>query len=231
MLVAPAGLVRRRHVGWTSRLLYSRAGVLPEPLARRLVRRRLRGGPSGATAVTPAPVPAPAPAKPGDVDDPVSAELGGVAPGAAAVGAPPPPPSGPASFDAAPLFPARPLVTVAAAVRWQLEQHAGFVPAFVSSIRHGPIHDQHEDWRRVGARLAARRLEPGGAEGEGPRRSGKVLVVLGRTDPIILAEEIAEDAEACLGKEGVEIVVLEAGHEVCSQYTASVSFHVEASSG
>ncbi|ROT38772.1 alpha/beta-hydrolase [Sodiomyces alkalinus F11] len=45
VLVTPGGLIRSHHVSRTSRLLYSE-GVLPEPLLRRLVRRRLEPRPS-----------------------------------------------------------------------------------------------------------------------------------------------------------------------------------------
>jgi len=222
-LVAPSGLVRTTHITWKSRLLYSTAGILPEGVVQWMVRRRLQGGPvhsnnTAATGLAPAPA-----VKPGDADDPIAAELGGVAPpSASSSAATPAPPTGPSSFDAAPLFPHRPLVTVASAVAWQLQHHAGFIPAFVSSIRFGPIHDQAENWRRIGGRLAAQR-EGGGAEGEG-LQEGKVLMVLGRTDPIILREEIVEDAEGVLGREGVEVCVLEAGHEVCLMRCACCCF-------
>ncbi|KAL2353031.1 alpha/beta-hydrolase [Cryomyces antarcticus] len=214
ILIAPAGLVRPAHIGWKSRVLYS-TGWLPERLLQWLVRRRLEGGPSGAVAVTPRPqdlsddVAA-------DADNAVAAEVGTIASSAPQSNSNAPG----TSFDAAPLFPHRPHISPAAAVRWQLLSHLGFLPAFMSSIRYAPIHSQHDRWTLIGRRLSARKSSGASASSssssssENRQQQGKVLIILGRTDPIIVETEIAPDAREVLGRENVEVVVLEAGHEV-----------------
>ena len=115
----------------------------------------------------------------------------------------------------APLLSGAPVSTVAAVVDWQLAHHAGFVPAFVSSIRYAPIHGQHARWRVIGERLSAQNAAPDDAVAarEGLER-GKVLVLLGVRDQIVVADEVAADAEAVLGSGNVDVRVLDAGHEV-----------------
>lgn len=94
--------------------------------------------------------------------------------------------------------------TVSAVVDWQVLHHKGFVPAFVSSIRHAPVHEQHERWSVIKDNIEQRR---------GPLK--EVWLVLGETDPIIIKEELVEDATAVLGEENLRVRVVEgAGHEV-----------------
>ena len=98
----------------------------------------------------------------------------------------------------------RPASTVGAVVDWQIERHEGFVPAFISSIRYAPVHGEHERWRVLGRNVSA---------GVGGLK--KVYVVLGEVDPIIVKDELVEDATGCLGEGNVEFEVVEgAGHEV-----------------
>lgn len=85
----------------------------------------------------------------------------------------------------------------------------------MSSIRYAPIHGQHARWRVIGERLSAQNAAPGDAVAarEGLER-GKVLVLLGVRDQVVVADEVATDAEAVLGSGNVHIRVLDAGHEV-----------------
>jgi pimeloyl-ACP methyl ester carboxylesterase len=98
--------------------------------------------------------------------------------------------------DFAPLSRARPDLTVMQAVQWQLRNHRGFVPAFLSSIRFAPITGQEASWRR---------LRDAG--------TAKILLVAGREDPIVLAREIREDAEALLGEGRVVYREVDAAHD------------------
>jgi surfactin synthase thioesterase subunit len=43
---------------------------------------------------------------------------------------------------------------------------------------------------------------------------GKVLLLLGKDDTVIIAEEMCKDAKQALGKEAVEICVMDGGHEL-----------------
>ncbi|KAF1933923.1 alpha/beta-hydrolase [Didymella exigua CBS 183.55] len=102
------------------------------------------------------------------------------------------------------LLPGNPFSTVGAVVDWQIEHHGGFVPAFISSIRYAPVHGEHKRWRVLGRNI-----------GESIGSLRKVFVVLGETDPIIVKDEIMEDASECLQAENVEFEIVEgAGHEV-----------------
>lgn len=102
------------------------------------------------------------------------------------------------------LLAGNPASTVGAVVDWQIERHEGFVPAFISSIRYAPVHGEHERWRLIGRNISG---------GVGGLR--KVHIVLGETDPIIVKDEVVEDATGCLGEENVDFeIIIGAGHEV-----------------
>jgi len=101
-------------------------------------------------------------------------------------------------------------VTVADVMEWQIAEHRGFVKAFMSSIRYAPIYDRREEWRELGRMLEERRR----GEGAVGLRGGKVLLVLGKTDTVIVRDELIEDAKATLGEEAVEVVEIDAGHEL-----------------
>jgi pimeloyl-ACP methyl ester carboxylesterase len=190
ILIAPSGLLRESHIAWQSKILYSTEGILPESLIHFLVRRRLD---SGSTAST-------APGKEAGPEDAVAAETGNIE-----------------SKDAeqSSQYSDRQLVTIASAVQWQLDNHQGFIPAFISSIRHAPITNQHASWARIGKRLSAQKENSADkcATSNGLWKS-KVLMILGRTDPVIISEEVEEDAIGCLGRENLETVVIDAGHDL-----------------
>ncbi|KAK3938450.1 alpha/beta-hydrolase [Diplogelasinospora grovesii] len=190
-LVAPAGLVRRNHVDWKGEVLYSR-GLLPEWLRASLVKRRLQ--PQKAIA------------------DQGSRDAQVVSKEKEALKQYNSDASGGDSFDNAVLSSRRPEVTVAAVFSWQLAHHKGFIPAFMSSIRDAPIYEQKELWSILGRHLAAIRSEVKSSGSS--RQKGKVLLVLGATDPVIVKDEVIHDATAVLGEEGMEVVVLDAGHEI-----------------
>lgn len=194
VLIAPAGLLRHSRIATSSKLLYS--GLLPSWLVEYFVARRLRGKkpytpPSRRTTKT--------------VADAAAAEV----------------PSSPAGHPAlardsdAPIFPDRPAVSIADAVAWQVDTHPGFLPSFISSIKHAPVSDEHERWSIIGKRCEARRTAASsGAEVPVGLDENKVLVLLGRQDSVIVADETEGDARQALGEENVEFVRLEGGHDV-----------------
>ena len=186
ILIAPAGLLRGKHITRTSRILYSE-GLIPEGILDRLVRARLR---------TPlAPPQPPSNEEKLLMKDAVAAETPNLE-----------------SNSRIPVSRAHPNVTVEDAVNFQLDHHSGFVQAFMSSIRHGPILSQHEDWRRIGRRLTAQNNAEKGSQVDGGLQHGKVLIICGVRDPIIKRDELGEDA----GKELEGNVIfkdISAGHE------------------
>ncbi|KAF2212225.1 hypothetical protein CERZMDRAFT_59147 [Cercospora zeae-maydis SCOH1-5] len=110
-----------------------------------------------------------------------------------------------------PIFDERPNISPATAVAWQLETHPGFIPAFISCIKYAPIHDGWADWRLIGERCAKGRERDWRRAGLDER---KVLILLGKKDVIITPEETAHDATEALGKENVEIMRLNGGHDL-----------------
>ncbi|SPQ19459.1 20f1f520-ed51-47b0-9f67-d314cde2e063 [Thermothielavioides terrestris] len=210
VVIAGGGLVRRAHVGWRSRLLYSGAwevcGVL-ERVRRRLVWWRLRPREQQQQQQQQQDE-----KEEGITETRMAAEAVRVREKHKGSDA-----SGGGSFDNAVLLASRPEHAVSSVMAWQLRHHEGFIPAFVSSIRHAPIYEQDEDWRALGRLLAERRerlASQDTAEDLPGLRGGKILLVFGASDPVIVKEELIHDATAALGEEGFETVVLDAGHEV-----------------
>lgn len=208
-LVAPCGLIRPRHVGWRSWLYYS-SGLLPEFLVRHLVRRRIRPdaklkGAAGAPDIM---------AAEGELAVDGDGDV-----------------NGGARFDGAPISRTRPHVTVSSVVAWQVDHHVGFVMAFLSTIRNAPIYAPQEDWKVLSKILEARRprggVDDSGAEVEAGLEGGKILIVLGKDDGVIVMDETIEDAYAVLGHNGADFAILEGGHELPITSSASVAESIE----
>ncbi|THW82020.1 putative alpha/beta hydrolase [Aureobasidium pullulans] len=184
ILIAPAGLMRPNHIHWTSRFLYG--GFLPGKLVEYLIWRRLGGGSSST------------PSRSNEDDNKIT-------PSQAAEEETPPHPA--LSRDSsASISTRRPSVSIADVVSWQLTHHAGFIPSFISSIQHAPVSNQHSSWKTIATNQSCpspqqRLLEK------------KVLLLLGRDDNVIIADELSEDAKAVLG-DAVDICVLDGGHEL-----------------
>ncbi|KAL4885904.1 Alpha/Beta hydrolase protein [Aspergillus karnatakaensis] len=186
VLLAPAGLIRDSHISFRTRLLYS--GGLPMGVLRYLSGRRLRAGPLSSP-------------KPEDkkihTKDALTEEL----------------PSQKAA-ETQILSRSYPGVTVPAAVQWQVNNHSGFVHAFVSSMRYGPIlsQRQRESWVRLGQHLSKPNGLGAGDQPADGLTSDRVLVMCGQADSIIIENELREDVKATLG-EDVSFKSFPAGHE------------------
>lgn len=103
-----------------------------------------------------------------------------------------------------------PSLSTAETVAWQVESHEGFIPAFISSMRHGPIMQkmQIENWKRLG-RFLSEQKQHGHATG---LAHDKVLVVLGETDNVIFKDDTVEDVTQAL-EGNVQISYFSIGHE------------------
>lgn len=190
VLIAGGGLIRPEHVSLQSKILYS-TGLCPEWALEQLVKRRLmpkraKNGVMNEESVASEVTGSKFPKRHNNSDA-----------------------SGGESYDNAVLSTRRPGLTVAAVMNFQLLNHEGFIHAFMSSIRHAPIYEQQQDWLALGKLLAARRAEklPG-------LMGGKVLLLLGKKDSVIVREELIHDATALLGEEAIEAVSLDCGHEI-----------------
>ena len=197
VLFCPAGILRPYHISKTSHLIYSE-GIIPETLLQRLVRQRLRS-------------PMAQPLKPsGEEGDEKTVDAAEAVAAEVKI-----PKVKMESNSQAVLSKSRPHVTVEKAVLFQLDTYPGFLYAFMSSIRYGPVRYQHERWRIVGDRLTAQNAQKQNlVAGQQTNMKKKILIVLGRNDPIIIEKELEEDAKDVLGEENVEFVSFEAGHEV-----------------
>jgi pimeloyl-ACP methyl ester carboxylesterase len=98
-------------------------------------------------------------------------------------------------YEAAILVEGRPDLTIAASVKWQLDHHKGFVKSFCNSIKDSSIEWKEESWKMLG------------------EREDQVLIVAGRTDPVIVADELREDVFEVVGEETVRWRVVDSAHE------------------
>ena len=88
-------------------------------------------------------------------------------------------------------------------------------------MQHAPIWNQHERWRIVGKRLAAQRAASGDVlSAERGLEHGKVLLLLG-TENLELG--FKEDIEQVLGQDGVQVEILEGGHDLVYADSAAVA--------
>ncbi|KAH8700293.1 putative alpha/beta hydrolase family protein [Talaromyces proteolyticus] len=185
VLLAPSGLLRDSHISWQSRVLYAK-GLIPEGVVSRLVKGRLKAGP----LVKPKHSNGTSHDEKIGVEDALTEEL-----------------------TASPrqvLSRAYPSLTTPAAVAWQVENHQGFVPSFISSLRHGPVpqESQLENWKRLGSYLTQRREQ----KDTDNLPHDKVLIVLGETDNVIVKDDIVEDASAAL-EGNAQFKYFSIGHE------------------
>ncbi|KAF2964391.1 hypothetical protein GQX73_g9186 [Xylaria multiplex] len=204
-LIAPCGLIRRHHVGWRSWLYYN-SGLLPEGLIKYLVRRRIR--------------PDVEPAHTAGGSDILAAESSRAVKGDGDA-------NGGAGFNSAAISKTRPHVMVSSVVAWQVDIHQGFVMAFISTIRSAPIYAPQEDWKALSKILDIRRTHANGPEFAAGLEGGKILVILGKDDGVIVMDETIEDAKLLLGDDGIEFIALEGGHELPITSSESVGDSIE----
>lgn len=207
VLLAPAGLIRAHSFGLAARLIF-RGGLVPERILAALTRRRLRqpiarsvkpngrnNGPSrasarddtlaatGATDLVDAAVAEVAdPKTPEEVrsQSTVTAETRTTT-------------SELVDDDGRPPLHQR----VKAYVQWMVTHHPGFVTAFMSSLAHAPLTDQHDSWRLLASRLP-----------------GTTAIILGESDEIVDPHYYEEDALPLVGgRDHVLWTTVRGGHD------------------
>lgn len=212
ILVAPGGLIRTSHITWKSKLLYSTSGLFPESLIEYLVARRLWSGPETSRTIEP------------EHDTGATAlNTNDAIPNSRSVRKNET--SGGLRSTAVYTTSNHLLLlnhinsTAANVVDWQIQHHQGFISAFISAIRYAPIHGQQSRWSAIRDNIE-----------NGIGKLKKVHIVLGETDPIVVAVELTEDAAAVLGEENMEVQVIQGvGHEVAISNAADVVRVVESS--
>ena len=84
----------------------------------------------------------------------------------------------------------------------------------MSSVRYGPITNQHSDWQQVGKRLSAQNASLQDRYAKEGLQNDKVLICCGRTDKVVVKEELVPDAIDTLSADNVEFEFFDAGHEL-----------------
>lgn len=85
--------------------------------------------------------------------------------------------------------------TVKDVLQWQIDHHDGFVGAFIGSMKHASIFGCDEGWKIIG------------------QRKEKVLVIAGKTDAVILLDELRADADKAAGPGNIVWKEIDGGHE------------------
>ncbi|KAK4696345.1 hypothetical protein P7C71_g1570, partial [Lecanoromycetidae sp. Uapishka_2] len=208
VLLAPAGLVRAEHFTLTNKFLYN-TGLINEVTLEGIIKKKLSRGDLPTKATPPKVV---------EDASPVTEEVPNEKPEVMPI-------------DIPELSRARPGITVSKVVvsisrlialarvltsaqAWQINYHLGFVKSFMSSIRHGPIAGQHADWRRIGERLSAQNATSEERYAREGLQNGKVLIIGGKKDVLIVQDELVEDATKVLGVDNVKMEFVDAGHEL-----------------
>ena len=84
----------------------------------------------------------------------------------------------------------------------------------MSSIRHGPLTGQHADWQRIAERLSAQNASSEERHEKEGLQNGKVLIIAGHKDVLVVEDELVEDATEVLGENNVRFEFVDAGHEL-----------------
>lgn len=160
-------------------------GLLPDWLTHRLVRSRLEPQHNGPSADVPVD-------QYGDDDSETALD-----------------------FDSVTISKDVPSVKVGDVMRWQLRGNPGLVGAYVSTIRHAPVYNQHNKvWKLLSKVLEDRRPQTDGSTLPPGLPGGKVCLVLALHDPLMVKDEWIEDSKAVLGEDAVDIHVIPGGHDI-----------------
>ncbi|OTA98287.1 hypothetical protein M426DRAFT_28586 [Hypoxylon sp. CI-4A] len=91
-------------------------------------------------------------------------------------------------------------------VQWQFDHHQGHIHSFQDTVRYGPLQKQEESWGKVCDIIAGR------ARPDTALHNSKLLVFFGRTDDIVVGEEVTEDILKLLPSDHLQVEYLPGGH-------------------
>lgn len=182
VLLAPAGMIREENFGLAARLVF-RSGWVPEGLLEVISRWRLKrpiadaakrkpkvgGGGVAASKVLPGDKMVEATITSEIMDEKTTTSTG----------------AGGKEEEEEATVPNELQKNVLKFVNWQVEHHAGFVSAFMSTLRFAPMLGQHVAW----AKLAQRKPKT-------------VCLIFGEGDEIVNEDDYREDVAPLLGGEG-----------------------------
>ena len=194
VLLAPAGVIRAESFGTATRLVFS-SGLVPVRLLAALTRRRLQK-PIASSRIKKPSRDKSRTKEPGN-DDKSEDFVDAAAKEAA----------DPVDGAVQPLE-----RRVMNYVKWMVQYHDGFVPAFMSSIRYAPLIGQHESWRQLAGRAP-----------------GTTAVFLAAADEIVDSEDYRQDALPLAGgEENVRWKVLPGGHNFVMTHLGEIMFEIDA---
>lgn len=98
-------------------------------------------------------------------------------------------------------------------VRWQFDNHRGFIHSFVNTVQYGPIQYQHSDWKRVCSIVKGDTAGTPPLSHQSKLFDSEILVVFGDADSIVLAGEVSADLLHIIGDpKHVEIKIVPGNH-------------------
>ena len=120
------------------------------------------------------------------------------------------------------------LIDAPAANQWQYQNHSGFSHAFTTTVKYGPIMNQHKDWQKVCDILCGRDDKALDDYGSGHLLSnGSLLAVFGEQDFVIPAEDVSQTLKQMMGdSEKLVIRSVPGGHGFLLSCPEKVLGHV-----
>ncbi|EGX94073.1 C6 and C2H2 transcription factor RegA-like protein [Cordyceps militaris CM01] len=191
VLLAPSGLIRAERFGHITKFIFS-SGVIPERILHGLTSRRLQQPIASSSKVPKQPTPV-VHGKAEAAVKVASAEVPGTV----------------SSSEDSPSLPIEQRVTHY--VRWMVTHHLGFVPAFMSCIRHAPLTHQQDSWKALAQ-----------------RKTGTTAVLLAERDEIINLDDYEADGLPLLGgRENVYWKVLPGTHDFVMTQSDAITREIE----
>ncbi|KKA28171.1 hypothetical protein TD95_004227 [Thielaviopsis punctulata] len=198
VLVAPAGMIRPESFGVAQRLVFT-SGMVPEWVLAFLTGLRLQKPIASSVKRVPVAAAAAAEEEDGEESGEEEDESRGVGESFVDLASAEVQPV--ASEDDTPLE-----VRMRRYVTWMVKNHAGFVPSFMSCVRHAPLMEQQEAYVKLAS-----------------RSKGSTLVLLAKSDEIILPQDFKADALPLMGgRETVTVRELPGGHDFVVTQSAAI---------
>ena len=114
-----------------------------------------------------------------------------------------------------------------AIVQWQFDNHKGFVQSFISTIEHGPITNQHSDWRVVCNIIKGNISQVTSSNQSSKLFDSKILVIFGESDGVVIEKELSADLLDLIGNpRHLEIKVVPGGHGFPIPSSSNVVKHI-----
>lgn len=103
-------------------------------------------------------------------------------------------------------------IDVPGIVNWEIDHSDAFIHSVTSSVRYGPIENQHSAWRLLRSLIEGRAGPDSSSSLPNRLLRTKVLLLLGEKDNILPKDEISLVAQNLLGAENLRIVTFDEGH-------------------